>query len=136
MFEGLHHVGQIVDDIDETTAFYRDVLGGTVASTGSVDGKVDVAFVDLPAYRTELICRHRRGTYLDDLLDELVERSASHVAFVVSDIDAAMASFEDAGYPMYDEEPVGGLGPYVRAFVDPHEVPGTPIELVEKRSEN
>lgn len=135
MFEGVHHIGQLVDDIDETTAFHRDVLGGTVTNTGSVDGKVDVVFVDLPEYRTELICRHQRGTYLDDLLDELIEQPESHVAFVVSDIDAAMASFEDAGYPMYDEKPVEGLGPYVRAFVDPREVPGMPIELVEECSE-
>lgn len=133
MFEGVHHVGQIVDDIEETTAFYEDVLDGTVTSSGSDDGKVDVAFVELPEYRTELICRHERGTYLDDLLDELVEKPESHVAFVVDDITAAMATFEDAGYPMYDEEPVDGLGPYVRAFVEPSAVPGMPIELVEER---
>lgn len=135
MFEGVHHVGQIVADIDEATTFYEGVLGGTVTETGSVDGKVDVAFVELPEYRTEIISRTERGTYLDDLLDVLIDRPESHVAFVVEDIDAAMASFEDAGYPMYDEEPVAGLGPYVRAFVDPREVPGTPIELVELREE-
>jgi methylmalonyl-CoA epimerase len=134
MLAGVHHVGQIVDDLEETVAFYRDILGGTVTSTGNVDGKVDVAFVELPEYRTELICRHERGTYLDDLLDELLEKPESHVAFVVDDIETAMASFEDAGYPMYDEEPVDGLGPYVRAFVDPGEVPGMSIELVEERS--
>lgn len=136
MFEGVHHVGQIVDDIEETKAFYENVLGGTVTSTGSVDGKVDVAFVELPEFRTELICRHERGTYLDDLLDELVEKPTSHVAFVVDDMAAAMATFEDAGYSMYDEEPVDGLGQYVRAFVEPTEVPGMAIELVEERSEN
>ena len=133
MFEGVHHVGQLVDDIDETVAFYTDVLGGTVTERGSVDGSVDVAFVELPEYRAELICRHERGTYLDDLLDVLNERPESHVAFVVSDIEAAMSTFVDAGYPMYDEEPVDGLGQYVRAFVDPRSVPGTPIELVELR---
>ncbi|MFC7156894.1 VOC family protein [Halomarina halobia] len=133
MFEGVHHVGQIVDDIEETKAFYRDVLDGTITSCGSVDGKVDVAFVELPEYRTELICRHERGTYLDDLLDELVAKPESHVAFVVDDIVAAMETFEAADVPMHDEEPVEGLGPYVRAFVEPSEVPGTPIELVEER---
>lgn len=133
MFEGLHHVGQLVDDIEEVTTFYTDVLDGTVTDTGSVDGKVDVAFVELPEYRTELICRHERGTYLDDLLDALGEQSDSHVAFVVSDVEAAMTTFEDAGYPMYDDAPVEGLGPYVRAFVEPSAVPTPPIELVELR---
>jgi len=134
MFERVHHVGQVVDDIEATTAFYEDVLDGAVTSSGSVDGKVDVAFVELPDCRTELICRHERGTYLDDLLDELVDPE-SHVAFVVDDIAEAMATFEDAGHPMHDEEPVEGLGPYVRAFVEPSAVPGTPIELVEERPE-
>jgi|AntDeeMinimDraft_4_1070355.scaffolds.fasta_scaffold01199_9 catechol 2,3-dioxygenase-like lactoylglutathione lyase family enzyme len=136
MVEGVHHVGQIVDDIEETKAFYTDVLDGTVTSTGSVDGKVDVAFVELSEFRTELICRHERGTYLDDLLDELVAKPESHVAVVVDDISAAMATFEDAGYPMHDKEPVEGLGPYVRAFVEPSAVPGMPIELVEERPED
>lgn len=135
MFEGVHHVGRIVEDIDELTAFYTDVLDGTVTDTGSVDGKVDVAFVELPEYRTELICRRERGTYLDDLLDALLEQSESHTAFVVEDIEAAMDDFESAGYPMYDEEPVEGLGPYVRAFVEPSAVPTQPIELVELREE-
>lgn len=135
MFEGEHHVGQIVDDIDDVAAFYTDVLDGTVTDTGSVDGKVDVAFVELPEYRTELICRRERGTYLDELLDALLEQSESHTAFVVSDIESAMDDFESAGYPMYDEEPVEGLGPYVRAFVDPSAVPTQPIELVELRDE-
>lgn len=136
MFETVHHVGQIVDDIDELTRFYRDTLDGTVTDTGNVDGKVDVAFVELPDYRTELICRHERGTYLDDLLDALLERSRTHTAFVVEDIEASMASLEAAGYPMYDEEPVDGLGPYVRAFVDPGTVPGMPLELVEMRPDD
>lgn len=131
MFEGVHHVGQIVDDFEGTLAFYQDVLGGDVTSRGDVDGKVEVAFVELPEYRTEVICRHERGTYLDDLLDELVDQPASHVAFVVDDIAAATATFEDAGYSMHDEEPVDGLGAYMRAFVEPSEVPGMPIELVE-----
>lgn len=131
MLEGVHHVGQLVDDIDETTTFLAETLGGTVTETASVDDKVDVAFVELPEYRVELICRRERGTRLDDLLDALLEVSTTHTAFVVADIDAAMAAFENAGYPMFDAEPVDGLGPYSRAFVSPAAVPMSPIELVE-----
>ncbi len=136
MFETVHHVGQLVDDIDGVTAFYEDVLGGEVTATGDVDGKVEVAFVEVGGTAAELIARHERGTYLDDLLDAHRAVSNCHLAYVVEDIAAAAAAFEDAGYPMFDEEPVGGLGPYVRAFLDPAAVPGIPIELVELRPEN
>lgn len=131
MFEGVHHVGHLVDDIDETTAFLTDVLDGTVTETATVDGKVDVAFVELPGQTVELISRRERGTYLDDLLDAHLEVSTTHTAFVVSDIAAAASMLETAGYPMFDPEPVEGLGPYVRAFVSPAAVPTPPIELVE-----
>ncbi len=131
MLEGIHHVGQLVDDIDETRTFLTETLCGTVTETTSVDGKVDVVFVELPEYRVELICRRERGTRLDDLLDALLEVSTTHTAFIVADIEAAMATFENAGRPMFDTEPVAGLGPYSRAFVSPTAVPMAPIELVE-----
>jgi methylmalonyl-CoA epimerase len=133
VFERVHHVGQLVEDIDRTAAFYESVLGAETTATGDVDGKVEVAFLEVAGTATELIARHERGTYLDDLLDAHLEASAFHVAYTVPDIAAAMAVLEDAGYPMFDEEPVGGLGPYVRAFPDPRAVPGIPIELVELR---
>lgn len=133
MLEDVHHVGQIVNDIETTKTFYKDVLNASIIDFESVDGKVDIAFVELPQYRTEVICRHERGTYLDELLDSLVAESESHLAIVVDDIITAMTTFEQAGYPMYNNEPVDGIGQYVRAFVNPSAVPGMPIELIEER---
>lgn len=123
----------IVDDYDRTTTFYRDVLGGTLGEETSVDGKVDVGFVHTPGGTVELISRSERGTYLDDLIDDLQEHSQYHVAYTVPDIEAAMDTLEDHGVELYDHEPVDGLGAYVRAFVAPESVPGLPVELVELR---
>lgn len=131
MFSNTHHVGHLTDDFDDTLRYYRNVLGGTVAESSSVDGKVDVAFVEWPKFRIEVVSRHERGTYLDDLMDALLAESPYHLAVVVDDIEAAMAHFESHGIPMYDEEPVGGLGPYVRAFPDPAATSGLPVELIE-----
>lgn len=131
MITGCHHVGLVVDDYERTVAFYRDVLGGELATETDVDGKVRVAFVDFPGHAVEVIAREKRGTRLDGLLDELRARSDYHVAHVVPDVEAAMAAVEAGGYRMYDESPVEGLGPYVRAFVHPHDVPAIPVELVE-----
>lgn len=133
MFETLHHVGQLVEDIDRVRTFYENVLGGEVTATADIEGKVEVAFVEVGGTAAELIARNERGTYLDDLLDAHQAVSDYHLAYVVEDIATVAADFEEAGYPMFDEEPVGGLGSYVRAFLDPAAVPGIPIELVELR---
>lgn len=135
MLSGLHHVGHLTEDYDETIDFYRDVLGGEIGETATVDDAVKVAFVEFPDLRIEVVAREERGTYLDDLMDELLDVSPYHLAVVVEDIEEAMLTCEEAGYTMYDTDPVEGLGPYVRAFVEPTAVPGLPIELVELEGE-
>lgn len=131
VFSGLHHVGHLTDEYESTMAYYRDVLGGDVRETTVVDDAVEVAFIEWPDFRVEVVGRSARGTYLDDLLDELSDVSPYHLATTVPDIEEAMAALQEEGYPMFDPEPVEGLGPYVRAFADPSAVPGLPIELVE-----
>lgn len=121
----------IVDDYEGTVAFYRDVMGGDLETETSIDGKVDVAFVRISGGRLELIARRERGTYLDELLDALGDHSRYHVAYTVPDIEAAMVTLDDHDVDMYNREPVGGVGAYVRAFVEPESVPGLPVELVE-----
>ena len=131
MFSGLHHVGHLTDEYEPTMTYYCDALGGTVRETTVVDDAVEVAFVEWPDFRVEVVGRRARGTYLDELLDELLDVSPYHLATTVPDIEEAMTSLQEEGYSMFDPEPVEGLGPYVRAFVDPSGVPGLPIELVE-----
>lgn len=131
MLSTIHHVGHLTARFDRTLAYYRDTLGGEVAVTTDVDGKVDVAFVEWPDLRIELVSRTERGTYLDELLDALEAESPYHLAVVVDDIAESAVRLEERGIPMFDEEPVDGLGPYRRAFADPDAVPGLPIELIE-----
>jgi catechol 2,3-dioxygenase-like lactoylglutathione lyase family enzyme len=127
----IHHVGHLTDEYEQTVTYYRDVFDGTVSDHTTVDDAVHIAFVEWAEFRVEVVCRERRGTHLDPLLDELSEVSPYHLAVVVADIDDAMAWMEREGFPMYDETPVEGLGPYVRAFVEPAAVPGFSVELVE-----
>lgn len=136
MVTGLHHVGQIVDDYEAALAFYRDVLGVRVLGTDDVDGKVRLAFTELPDCQVHLIARERRGSSMDELLDALLDVSPYHVAYTVSDIEAAIERVETAGYEMYDTEPVSGLGPYRRAFAHPATTPGVPFEFIEPTDES
>ncbi|WP_436911482.1 VOC family protein [Halosimplex marinum] len=131
MLSSLHHFGHLVEDYDRAMTYYCDVLGGTVQESTTVDGAVEVAFVSWPDFRIEVVGRRERGTYLDDLIDELVEPAPYHLAVTVPDIEPTMEALQQDGYSMFDPEPVEGLGPYVRAFVEPDDVPGLPIELIE-----
>lgn len=131
----IHHIGQIVDDYDTVVAFYEKMFDGQVRDEVSIDGKVNAAFIELPDHAVELVCRTERGTHLDGILDALTAQSRHHVAYAVPDIDAALDSFESEGYELFNDEPVEGLGAYVRAFVSPDGTPSIPIELIEVRSE-
>lgn len=131
----IHHVGQIVDDYETVVAFYEQMFDGQVRDEVSVDGKVHAAFVELPDHAVEIVCRTERGTHLDGILDALTAQSRYHVAYDVPDIDAALDGFESEGYELFNDEPVEGLGAYVRAFVSPDATPGIPIELIETRPE-
>lgn len=135
MISGIHHLGMLVTDYERTVEFYGEVLGGELVEEVSVDGKVEVAIVEVPEGKLELIARNERGTYLDDLLDELREHSQYHVAYTVSDIEVALEALGERGFELYNPEPVEGVGNYVRAFVAPGAVPGIPIELVELRDD-
>lgn len=131
VLSGLHHVGHLTHDFDQSLAYYRDALGGSVGEQTVVEDSVRVVFVEWPDFRVELVDASERGTYLDELLDALVAESPYHLAVTVPDIESAMSSLSENGYPLFDDEPVEGLGPYVRAFVEPDAVPGPPLELIE-----
>ena len=90
-----------------------------------------MALTRAPDCEAHLICREKRGTDIDPLLDSLLAVSPYHVAYAVSDVREALSRMERVGFGMYDSEPVSGLGSYERAFANPGSVPGVPFEFVE-----
>jgi catechol 2,3-dioxygenase-like lactoylglutathione lyase family enzyme len=136
MITGVHHVGQIVEDFDAALTLTEDVLGATVferrdlasentesrddaGSGAGTDPAVWMAFTEVPDCQLHLISREERDTDIDPLLDSLLAASPHYVAYTVPDIREAIARVEEAGFEMYDTEPVSGLGPYERAFAVP-----------------
>jgi catechol 2,3-dioxygenase-like lactoylglutathione lyase family enzyme len=131
-----HHVGQLVPDYEAALDLYEGVLGATVFETRTVRNEagnpgVRMAFCELADRQIHLICRDRHGTEMDELLDTLAAVSPYHVAYLVSDLEGAIAAMDEAGFSMYDTHPTDGLGPYQRAFADPESVPGIPFEFIE-----
>ena len=105
---GFHHVHLSAADPAATLAWYRDVLGGQPASLkGRLDGVKfgGVWFLVTPNAEGE------PGT--------TVERAIDHIAFVVDDMDAAVAEFRGQNVEFETEPavPEGGRTAARRAFV-------------------
>ena len=143
--KGLHHVGITVRDLDASIRFYHDVLGLPFSNEPSPwfedEGLGDAVGVPGAALR-------QVSLLLGDTTLELLEYKrppsdteaplasnnlgASHVAFLVDDIEAKQAELEAKGIAFYS--PVNVVDEGVLAgwrwvyFDDPD---GYPLELVE-----
>ncbi len=141
----LHHVGITVADLDASIRFYHDLLGLPFANepTPWFEGEELSRGVGVPEAALRQV-----SLLMGDTTLELLEyrspasetetplksnnRGASHVAFLVDDIEAAKAELEGKGVEFYG--PVNVVDDGVLAgwrwvyFEDPD---GYPLELVE-----
>ena len=143
--KGLHHVGLTVADLDASIRFYHDVLGLEFANEPSpwFDGAELSRGVGVPdaALRqvsllvgdtTLELLEYRSPPSETDRPLRSNDRGASHVAFIVDDIEATKAELEGKGIEFYG--PVNVVDDGVLAgwrwvyFEDPD---GYPLELVE-----
>jgi methylmalonyl-CoA/ethylmalonyl-CoA epimerase len=124
------HIGIAVERIDDSLAFYRDVLGlepehgpeirdgATIVSLPFGDSQVELLeplTPDGPIAR--FLARRGPGIH--------------HVCYRVSDLDQALARCREAGYRLVDETPRIGYGGKRIAFVHPKATTGILIELTE-----
>ena len=143
--KALHHVGITVEDLDASIRFYHDVLGLPFANepTPWFEGEELSRGVGVPGAALRQV-----SLLVGDTTLELLEyrsppsettgplksnsRGASHVAFLVDDIESAKAELEAKGIEFYG--PVNIVDAGVLAgwrwvyFDDPD---GYPLELVE-----
>jgi len=143
--QALHHVGLTVKDLDASIRFYHDVLGLPFSNEPSpwFDGEDLARGVGVPGAALRQV-----SLLLGDTTLELLEYSsppsqttepltsnslgASHIAFLVEDVEAAKAELEAKGIEFYS--PVNVVDEGVLAgwrwvyFEDPD---GYPLELVE-----
>jgi catechol 2,3-dioxygenase-like lactoylglutathione lyase family enzyme len=140
LIDSVAHTGITCSDIDRTIAFYRDVLGFPVSEkhrvggaffeqvTGVQGAEIDIAFVDGPGHRLELLSyaspEDRRPSTLRPC-----DPGFLHLCFWVDDIEAVVEAVRPYGYeavnPVPDRPGNGIRGIYTR---DPD---GVVLELWE-----
>ncbi len=131
MFTTIDHIGLAVNDIAEAITLYRTQFGIH-----------DWDIIELPE-------RHMRVavTYIGASMVELIAPTSDdaafakylrekgpgmhHIAYQVSDIEAALAQLRAQGMRLVDETPRPGLHNTLVAFVHPKATMGTLIELVQ-----
>jgi methylmalonyl-CoA/ethylmalonyl-CoA epimerase len=127
------HIGIAVKNLEETLAFYEDVLGLELQGTEVVESqKVKVAFLPVGDTEIELL----ESTSEDGPIARFIEKNGEgiqHIAFRVDDIEEAIQYMLDKGLKMLDEEPRYGAGGAQIAFVHPKSSHRVLIELSERK---
>ncbi|GGM71809.1 catechol 2,3-dioxygenase-like lactoylglutathione lyase family enzyme [Halarchaeum rubridurum] len=133
-----HHYGITVSDLDESLAFYRDVLGLDVISEFSVGGEAfaegvgvdgasaEFAHLDAGGTRVELVSydpegADRRGGMVNDT-------GAIHLGLSVPDVEAFHESLSDDVETVADGPRTTASGTTILFVRDPD---GTPVEILE-----
>src|ERR687891_1428224 len=132
MLRQIDHIGIAVNNLDETVAFYRQVMGLEVSATEVFNG-MKIAFLRIGDSELEL---------LEDLTpDGAIARhvgkrgeGVQHVAFRVDNIEQALQDMRAKGIALIDERPRLGARHARVAFLHPKSTKGVLIEFVEPQS--
>lgn len=128
----LNHIGVATPSIDDSIAFWRDVMGATKVHDpfDMPTQGVKVCFVDTPNCQIELIEPLGEDSPIHGFLKANPLGGQHHVCFEVPDIHAAKAEFEAAGKRVLGEPRIGAHGTPI-FFVHPKDMGGVLTEIME-----
>lgn len=127
--KGLDHVAIAVKDLEQSIAFYRDVLGLELAEIEEVPAQqVRTAIFGHGMGRVELICPTAPDTGVARFLEKRGE-GLHHVCVEVEDLAATLALLKAKGVQLIDQTPQPGAGGALVAFVHPKGAHGVLTEL-------
>ena len=131
MFERIDHVGLAVSDLERATGLYEETFGMPVAHRETVESQgVEAVLLDVGEGHVELLRPLGPETVVGRFIAKRGE-GLHHVAYRVSDIDAALVTLKGAGVDLIDSEARSGIRGSRVAFLHPKATGGTLTELVE-----
>ncbi len=132
MTERLDHIGIAVENLEQSVAFYRDVLGLELHGTETVEEqKVKVAFFPVGDTEIELL----ESTDPEGPIAKFIAakgQGVQHLAFRVKDIEKTLADLKARGMRLIDEKPRYGAGGAKIAFLHPKATNGVLVELCQR----
>jgi glyoxylase I family protein len=117
-----NHTGFTVSDPEKAIAFFRDVLGFSIAPTVRQSGPAVEKITGVPNAEIEITFAFGAGYciellhFLHPISDRRIELQScdvgfAHIAFEVDDIDAIVGKVEAAGYRAFSRPQIVPAGP-------------------------
>jgi methylmalonyl-CoA/ethylmalonyl-CoA epimerase len=127
----INHVAILVEDIDESLAFWRDALGIEMHELRDVPAeKSKVAFLPVAGSEIELV---QPTTDDSGIAKYLAKRGQGmhHVCLEVDDIDGMLAQLKAKGVRLINEQPKTAIDGKRYAFIHPESSSGVLVELYQ-----
>jgi len=131
----IHHVAVVVDDMEESLSFWRDVLGLPMTGLRDVPAeKSQVVFLPAGESEVELV---KPVTADSGVARYLAKRGPGlhHICFEVDDIEAALAQLKEKGVHLINEAPMTDSDGKRYIFVHPESTSGVLVELYQAQAE-
>lgn len=127
----IDHIAVLVEEIDETLAFWRDGLGLELKGLEDVPGENSrVAFLPAGDSEIELV----QPTSAEGGLRRFLEKRGPgmhHLCLQVDDIEGMLSRLKEHGVQLINETPQAGLAGRRYAFIHPKSANGVMVELYE-----
>jgi methylmalonyl-CoA epimerase len=131
MFDRIDHVGIAVEDLDGALALFEGTFGMPVAHRETVSEQgVEAVLLDVGENHVELLRPLGPDTPVGKFLAKRGP-GIHHVAYQVTDIEAALERCRDAGLRLIDETPRTGIRNSRVAFLHPSASGGVLTEIVQ-----
>jgi methylmalonyl-CoA/ethylmalonyl-CoA epimerase len=131
MFARVDHIGVAVDDLDAAVALHEQTYGMRVAHREVVEEQgVEAVLLDVGENHVELLSPLSEDTPVGKFLAKRGP-GLHHVAYQVSDVDAALATLRERGLRLIDEQPRVGIRGSRVAFLHPSASGGVLTEIVQ-----
>ena len=132
----IEHIGIAVKNLEESIAFYEEVLGLECYNIEEVaDQKVRTAFFMVGQTKVELL----ESTDPEGPIGKFIEKKGEgvhHMAFAVKGIEDALAKMDEKGIRLIDKNPRKGAEGLDIAFLHPKSTHGVLMELCEDKNKS
>ncbi|KAJ1664283.1 hypothetical protein IW140_001008 [Coemansia sp. RSA 1813] len=134
----LNHVAIAVPDMDQASAFWRDVMQAdkVSASVAMPEHGVSTVFVELGNTKIELLHPYGDKSPIAAFLAKNKSGGIHHICINVSDIRAALDTLRPRGVRALNEEPKIGAHGLPVVFLHPKDCGGVLVELEEEKKKN
>jgi methylmalonyl-CoA epimerase len=131
MFARVDHIGVAVEDLDAAIALHVEAYGMAVAHREVVEAQgVEAVLLDVGENHVELLRPLDGETPVGRFLSKRGP-GLHHVAYQVSDVQAALDTLRERGLRLIDETPRTGIRGSRVAFLHPESSGGVLTEIVQ-----